>query len=287
MDKLSVSFSSFISEEKKAVKKSLIMAPNIVLPISKAASAKFVEDISGNSPSLAKLYSKCIIPLEAIIGEFLYNEWKKPLENYFDPKQNIAIGVVPGFDTFEGVLQRSGMFMKKLFPVHSWCCSAVLYDDHNIPSLTNNLEINSIVETIKLDDHERSDFNLFKIMDEIVFFNVENLSWEQIAVLRESKYFQDFTKSLQKLKSIEMQKPGGAYYKVLNDLFQFVGEAETNLSESIIKTIFCNIQIAPVNPLAIFDSIIQIQKTKDFSSRYGYLFFINEIRSKSKVNSNG
>lgn len=286
MDQLSVSFASFLFGQERSVKKSLMISPNIILPLTKEATSKYVYDISGNSIALNNLFSSCIIPLEGIVGGSVYKQWRKLYANFLDPNQNIAIGNVPGWDTIHGAFEKGQGFIRETWPLYSWGCSACLFKDHGIPSFSDELEMRGMAAKIRDMTHDKKiDFNLFRVLDEIVFMNVDGLHWDQIAEIRDSKYFKAFIKTLSTLKVEEMNRPVGAHYLIIKDLFELISQSHSGLTKSILKAIFCNLPIPPINPLSVADSVNQIRQNIDIGSKYGYLFFINEVRTKSSVNS--
>ena len=96
MNKMSVTFASFIYGQSWSVKKSLLLSDQIILPLTNESTSKFINDISLGNSKLSSCFSSCIASLESIIGADTYKHWVTPFTNWFNPKYNIAMGVVPG-----------------------------------------------------------------------------------------------------------------------------------------------------------------------------------------------
>ena len=88
-----------------------------------------------------------------------------------------------------------------------------------------------------------------------------------------------FTRKLSDLRLEEIKKEGSSYFQILGDLFQFVSEMKPSMTSSSFKGIICNLPIGVVNPFAIGDSLHQLAKIHEIEKRYGYLFFIQAVRT--------
>jgi hypothetical protein len=279
---LAVSFASFLFGQEKSVKKSIIISPKIILPIDEVAKDRYVRDISQNSPPLMKYFSEWIISLQTLIGKAKFEEMRRLFTNIVDPNQNVAINVVPGWDTVEHILEKSRPHINYYFPIYSAFCSARLFYEHKLPSYSHIRELATIENIILGTSQIQYDARLFEKIADILCPDLELLTWDEIVEIKENKYYSEFIKHLNTLETYEKTKPGGAYYAILNDLFDFIKTVSPSLPKSILKSIICNLPIPPVNPFSIADAIREIAKNIKLQEKYAYLLLVQEIRDKVK-----
>ncbi len=280
MNKTSVTFASFIYGQSWSVKKSLLLSDQIVLPLTNESTSKFISDISVENSKLSSCFSSCIASLESIIGADTYKHWVTPLINWFNPKYNIAMGVVPGCDSVSGVFNKMGGHIWGFYSIYSCLYSAHLYDKYGIPCLSMKEEIESLERYIETSGVEKADSSLFDTIFSLASPDVDSLSWEHIADIRSHKHFKSLMGKMTTLRSQELIKRGSAYETILKDLFSFIGDVSPNLKQSIFKGIITNLPIPPINPFGVSEAIKDIAKNKKLEKRYGYLFLLQELKSK-------
>ena len=280
MNKTSVTFASFIYGQSWSVKKSLLLSDQIILPLTNESTSKFINDISAGNNKLSSYFSSCIESLESIIGVDTYKHWVAPLANWFNPKYNIAMGVVPGCDSASGVLNKMGGHIWDFYSTYSCLYSAHLYNKYGIPCLSMKEEIESLERHIETSGVEKADASLFDTIFSLASPDVDSFTWEHIADIRSHKHFKSLMEKMVTLRSQELTKQGGAYESILKDLFGFIGDMNPNVNNSIFKGILTNLPIPPVNPFGISEAIKDISKSKKIDKKYGYLFLLQELKSK-------
>ena len=91
--------------------------------------------------------------MESVVGAAVFGEWIKSFTNWFDPRQNVAIGVVPGCDTIKGVAKNMAPKIDQFYPIYSAIYSSYLYDKYSIPNLSLEREMDAISGKIDLQEY--------------------------------------------------------------------------------------------------------------------------------------
>lgn len=261
----------------------------------------------GYLKSAAVLHKKVIIPtyddkLEDFLNEVIY-------EGLTPNKQRIANETFTTIGKWDSTLQ--SFWMKDFLDTMDALGEkgdkinknelTALTDEilSSVPKFSLNIhhEMISLYYSLKLQSslHAKNDelANLSRIFEtstsignsneliELMIPELEDLEWKDIFELRQNPYLDRF-----RLFLTEMQNSSLNNQEILNhmsnEIWRAIGYSKPSKFGSMIKRIVANIPVSiPLNPYSVIKDLGEAKKESDTFFEYGWVWFIQEIKSKN------
>jgi hypothetical protein len=273
VDRIAVSFGSFLYGGTMVIKQPLMMARQIVLPLRERVLQQYLAKCSGGVPEIQEHLAGCLVPLESIVGRDTYDCWLQELTSWHDPKKNSAIDSFFRSASVDGIIGVVGM--ARLWPFQVICSSFFsneIYRKFCIPSFVIPWEVEIIDKNLKCIVQLDRDHDVTKCLAKMACPDLDALSWEEIVALRDS---QEFGRSLDKLPEFGNEAliggSGCMPFAVWNKHVDCVVHAKPNIPKSSLKPIFCEFPFNPFRAPWSGDSPSQVAEPDSGARQYGYL----------------
>lgn len=274
MNRIAVSFGSFLYGGTRVIKQPLMMARQIVLPLSERVLQRHLAEFSDGAPEIHEHLAGCLVPLESIVGGDTYDRWMQELTTWHDPKKNAAIDSILRSASVDGVVGVVGM--SRVWPFHVLCSSFFsnsIYREFCIPSFVMPWELEIIDKNLKYIVSLEGRHDVAKCLSKMTCPDLDALSWKEIVELRKN---QKFSRSLDRLpESVNEALTGSGCVPIAgwNDHVDCVTHAKPSTPNSCLQAIFCDLPLNPFSSPWSGDSLLQVPGPHSGVTRYGYLLF--------------